>query len=332
MGAFSFDLYQAAEGFYREFPARKADTVIADVNGTADELRARMRGIFPYADRRFPGDMAEWVLRDRSPQVKHLVSDDDGIFRDPDVEDGGQIDASIILSPARAPKDKSFRESIIRDYFLKRASLTAHYRNNNIVVPDEPGFDNDDYWLQKVFDHESAHALFAHDPGARKFGGRGPHFEESVCDAYALIRHYQRFGADTGFDRALILNRARLIPDMRTPYARSHMTVACLEAVRAMDRAELMSLSPQQSFDLAVRVARDHSLSNGLLDDFGNAASESRDLKTADLARYYAKSALPPVLVGDYIDAELTLQPNDTLDRAALEGARRSLAQTLVLS
>ena len=309
MIAFSFDLYQAAEGFYREFPARKADTVIADVNGTADELRARMRGIFTYADRRFPGTMAEWLLQNASPSVKHLASDDDGVFHDPDVEDCGQIDVSILLSPARAPEGKSVSESILRDYFLKQASQTARSRNQDIIVPDQPGFDNDDYWLQKVFDHESAHVLFAHDRGAQKFGGRGIHFEESVCDAYALIRHYQRFGADTGFARAMVLNRARLIPDMRTPYARAHMTIACLEAVRAMDRQELVNLSPQQSFDLAVRTARDHALSKDLLDEFGNAAADSRDLDADELVSYYAKSGLPPALVGDYIEAARVMQP-----------------------
>jgi hypothetical protein len=178
-----------------------------------------------------------------------------------------------------------------------------------MIIPDEPGFANDDYWLWKVFDHESAHVLFAHDPGARKFGGRGPHFEESVCDAYALIRHFQRFGADTGFDRALILNRARLIPDMRTPYARNHMTVACLEAVRATDRGELMSLTPHQCFDRAVSIARSHALSRDLLGDFADAATESRDLDAGELAAYYAKSDLPPILVRDYIEAGLVMQP-----------------------
>ncbi len=305
-----FDLYQAAENFYREFPARKADTIIADVNGTADELRERMRGIYTYADRRIPGWMDDWLLRNASPSVKHLACDDDGNFHDPDVEDAGQIDAMVMLSPAGAPKGKTVSESILRDYFLRHASLRAHYRNNNMVIPDEPGFDNDDYWLWKVFDHESAHVLFARDPQARRSGGMSPHFEESVCDSYALIRHCQRFGADTGFDRALILNRARLIPDMRTPYARAHMTVACLEAVRVMDRQELISLSPQQSFDRAVKIAREHALSRELISQFCDAAFGARDLKIRELAPYYAKSGLPPALVGDYIESQRVMQPH----------------------
>jgi hypothetical protein len=328
----AFDLKQATEDFYRDFPALKAALIVVDIAGTPETqletLAAALRG---RRDITFNPKQAESLLRNRGPSVAHLVNDD-GDLREPDIEDAGMPLVTFLFTHGGAPADKSYSEVLLRDYFLQQCSLRAYYeRRDAIAIPDGEPFRNDDYWLYKVFDHEAAHVLFKHLRAAACFGARGGNFEECVSDSYALIRHIQRFGGDTGFGRAMIMNRARLIPAMDTPYARAHMTVSCIEAVAAMDPAELQGLTPEQTFTLALRIADRHALKQDLLDRFAAASEKSRGCPVAERAGFYVDNGLPAPLVDDFLQAVLTLESNDAPTVAALIGARQNLAKNLSL-
>lgn len=320
---FNFD--DAVEEFFNAFPERRRDTHIFNLSLPEKTLTremlerlSRLKGGF------LPASVIGRLVNHRGPAVGRFYQDDYGEeFCERDIGDYGPPPLTVMMAPGRAPQDKSFSESVLRDYFLSKSSHGAYYRQRNILrIPDEPAFSNDDYWLWHVFDHESAHVLFGHEKAAAPFSARETHFEECVSDVYSLIRHYQRFGADTGFDRAMILSRARLIPDMHTKYARGHMTVAALEAVRALDKDKLMNLEPRDAFALAVQTVEQNHLSHELLNQFADAAVKTARLEPVELVRHYAGSRLPSQLVGDFIDASLALQNHEGLALTAIAAAR----------
>ncbi len=333
--ASKFSFEEAVEEFFHEFPARRADTQIFDVSLPPDALRREVEERLSRLPRGFfPARMVESLLNGVGPSVTRYYDDEDGNIHETEVGDFGPPALCVMFAHSRAPADKSFAESLLKDYFLSKSSNAAYYRQRDFVkIPDEPAFRTDDYWLWHVFDHEAAHVLFKHEEAARPYGGRGINFEECVSDVYSLIRHYQRFGADTGFDRAMSLGRARLIPDMNDKYANAHMTVAAIEAARALDKGGLMNLSPRESFALAVATVEKSALSRKLLDEFADAAVETSQLQPVQMARFYARSGLPASVIGAYMDAALTLQKHEGLETVAIETARAKLgSRPLVLS
>ena len=102
------------------------------------------------------------------------------------------------------------------------------------------------------FDHETAHLLC---PG----GSEGdPRTKECIADAYAVIRHFQRFGADTGVIRNLTAMRT---VEMILGHEDDHFTAPVVEKIIADSQTtDFSALTPAETIALATRYAADNAM------------------------------------------------------------------------
>lgn len=96
-----------------------------------------------------------------------------------------------------------------------------------------------------TFDHELGHAIAK--PG-----------DERAADAYAALRHIQRFGQDTTFIRRIALGRAQAAVSNPDDFqSANHYTVPVLYAViRAAARQDVTKLSPAETVKLAEKIVQ----------------------------------------------------------------------------
>lgn len=120
-----------------------------------------------------------------------------------------------------------------------------------------------------IFDHELAHAMIP-EAGAKGVEGVNVNMAENIADAYAMIRHFQRFGADaTGPVRLAALRAARFIFDGEgnNNYARDHFTSPVIDALVAhRSKVDWKSLDAKATIELAKRYAARHALHPDVLD------------------------------------------------------------------
>lgn len=107
-----------------------------------------------------------------------------------------------------------------------------------------------------VLDHELGHVLAQH-------GGRGRDSQtmhECVADSFAALRHMQRFGTESPAVEQLLLSRARRLVSL-TGYRHSeHFTSFTLEKLLDIkNHVDVERLTPQQTLDLATRIALTHT-------------------------------------------------------------------------
>jgi hypothetical protein len=131
-----------------------------------------------------------------------------------------------------------------------------------------------------VFDHELGHAII---PDAGYRGNRN--MAECIADAYAVIRHFQRFGADSTAVDALVGGRSFLFAFKRN--RASHFTSPVVEKILAR-RYDIAwdSLTPQQTTQLAWRFAMEYAMHPVLLDtvdrDLKKLQGKIGDIKNGD--------------------------------------------------
>ncbi|MBU6475239.1 MAG: hypothetical protein KGL10_07045 [Alphaproteobacteria bacterium] len=105
-----------------------------------------------------------------------------------------------------------------------------------------------------VFDHELGHAVIPEGTG---LGNRG----ECIADAYATIRHLQRYGADSPFIGHVVNNRAFDLVFRDQWYGSTHFTSSVtgkiLECRHDVDWA---ALTPLQTAALARKFALEHEI------------------------------------------------------------------------
>lgn len=118
-----------------------------------------------------------------------------------------------------------------------------------------------------VLDHEIGHAIVQ---GGLQVMHGDANRAESAADAYALLRHYQRYGTDTGFDTNMIVTRT-LHHLLHTKI--EHSTTLTLGAI--MDIKHMIDhdrILPVQTRELAARFASKHTAHVTLLAEITRAA------------------------------------------------------------
>lgn len=114
-----------------------------------------------------------------------------------------------------------------------------------------------DQLLTFTFDHELAHAVIPFGTGALDVS-------ESVADAFATIRHFQRYGTDTGAIEKVRDLRARIFvlgdAGEKDNYRRSHFTAPVVDAIlQRKDEIDWNALDMKQTADLARRFALEYA-------------------------------------------------------------------------
>jgi hypothetical protein len=133
-----------------------------------------------------------------------------------------------------------------------------------------------------VFDHELGHALI---PNALYNDGKNK--AECIADAYGVIRHLQRYGADSAVIDTIVQQRA-LQFIFRKDRA-SHLTSPVTEQILAR-RHEFAwdKLTPQETQKLAWRFAMEYAVHPNLLDaidkDFKKLQGKLDDIEKGDVA------------------------------------------------
>lgn len=103
------------------------------------------------------------------------------------------------------------------------------------------------------FDHELAHAAIPHDIDIYL----NRNFNESVADVYATIRHFQRYGTETGLVDALVGHRALDLVFKKTGI--EHFTSPVVEKLLEQRRSrDWKKMTPQQAHAFALAFASDN--------------------------------------------------------------------------
>lgn len=107
-----------------------------------------------------------------------------------------------------------------------------------------------------VLDHELGHVLAQH-------GGRGQASQtmhECVADSFSALRHMQRFGTESPAIEKLLLSRARRLVSLTGHRHSEHFTSFTLEKLLDIkSHVDVARLTPQQTLDLATRIALTHT-------------------------------------------------------------------------
>lgn len=107
-----------------------------------------------------------------------------------------------------------------------------------------------------VLDHELGHVLAEH--GGRSTDSHTMH--ECVADSFSALRHIQRFGADSPSIEQLLLSRAQRLVSLTGMRHSEHFTSFTLEKLLDVkNHVDIERLTPQQTLDLATRIALTHT-------------------------------------------------------------------------
>lgn len=312
------DISAAAEEFYREFPDHKDTTVILD----RSEFPSSRAAIASFEDRvdEHIGGVIKHVAENGNFLQRKLVQRDgveeslkaffefqlEAIFTSSlahavplslklgqkEYESGFRVicpavpDTTVdtLLEKFRTP---AFIQMGIADAFEWESTVMTHLKG----VPEE--LDDAEMWQRFVLDHELGHAVTMR--GTDRSLAVDHDFTnllECMADSYALIRHYQRYGEDSGFGEYLA--------SLRTTAAIyqgdiGHYSTEAIETVIALNKdGKLADLTPEQSRDLAVEIGHKsfHDLnakhafedafwSRKVTEMFGAATDKSWDVKGA---------------------------------------------------
>ncbi len=133
-----------------------------------------------------------------------------------------------------------------------------------------------------VFDHELGHAII---PGADVPTNRA----ECFADAYATIRHLQRFGADSPFIGHVVNNRSFDLVFRDSWYGHAHFTGAVTEKI--LDRChdiDWNALTPREAADLARKFVLEHEMASEALNmlerDFKALHKQAEKIARGDTA------------------------------------------------
>lgn len=211
---------------------------------------------------------------------------------------------------------KKFLQPQIQDCLKNKASY-CHFGGASNFVYIYTGDDRQQFFSPRVsraqemtfiFDHEFAHAHIQSGGSDNRF------LAETTADAYALIRHIQRFGGNTPLATEVVATRAR--DTAFRPNGIFNFSCAALEyIVQNPDKIDYAALTPAQTSALAETIAQQHAPDGPLLKRLHSAfnplhqngspetlAKISLETKDADVLKWSAtvlkallnKSILPP--------------------------------------
>jgi hypothetical protein len=145
-----------------------------------------------------------------------------------------------------------------------------------------------------IFDHEAGHLL------CEKGLGNDANLAESVADAYATIRHIQRFGRDSAAIQRLLDKRA---VGLTLCGAGDHFTGSVVEKIIADSlTVDFAALTPAETVERAQRYAEDNIMDPALIrrmvNDFDILGAGVEGLTRGDFSviRYMADFVLHPVI------------------------------------
>jgi len=158
------------------------------------------------------------------------------------------------------------KKSIGRAVVPAGATLSAFYLasalggNHRNFIPDFPSlpveFNNTEMWQRYVLDHELGHAVTI--MGSDQNDNIDTHvvnFRECEADAYAMMRHYQRYGEQSKFPE--FVAGLRVLGTVHSARD-SHLTVDAIDRVIELNKqGKIKNLTPQQCRDLATKIAHD---------------------------------------------------------------------------
>ena len=302
-GAADFNTETAIADFYRDFPEHTGNVFFIDTTHNAtyrtlvDRFRDAAKATAAAVHGRVNWAYARMLYRDHDP-VTYTVDKKGGDWwysnRTTPLMD------FVGMSVANR-HGGTFSRFLLTDYFTQQNRRSPGFDKlmPKARFPAGAVYRNNAYWKANTFDHECGHALASY----MRIWATGPHSrdfntnrDESFADAFALIRHYQRFGTDTGFTEPCIMDRARLLPFLNHDYAYKHLTLAALKAVATMDREELARMTPRQAAKIAADVVQHHSLSPEQLTALGKIAEGGEKALKRDgfagLIGYYEQQAV----------------------------------------
>jgi hypothetical protein len=272
-GGPALDLAKAIEEFYQEFPEHRKTTFILNHQVHAagqDAVESFSRDIGalekanPLAKVKMAKSMAAGMFAGKLPCS---ISITESAFNGkPDMEIYGRI---VI------PAGDEFSARLLKSIFVSDNPLP------NDVFPTMPhAFNDTEMWQRYVLDHELGHALtmLGIDRQASKttsFGNQA----ECEADAYAMIRHFQRYGEGSLFPA--------YISDLRNMNALhkgdiTHWTSRAVDRVIELNNAgALHGLTPAQSRDLAVKIAGETRLSADAEHNMEQAFATTADMNRA---------------------------------------------------
>lgn len=164
----------------------------------------------------------------------------------------------------RMSEDDNLLDAVRRYKEEIKSSAHVHWGDNHYILvytdkvkgnPWNNIFDDDQFNIF-VFDHEVAHGLIK---GGSKMGT----LSESIGDAYALIRHFQRYGTGTGAAEKLVQRRAAILAlgeGHDEDYRIKHFTSPVTEAIlKQRDKIDWNALDIKQTAELARQFALDNT-------------------------------------------------------------------------
>jgi hypothetical protein len=168
-----------------------------------------------------------------------------------------------------------------------------------------------------IFDHELGHLIVKGSIYANN-----PCYRECAADAFAVIRHYQRYGTKT--DAVSILTWRRAFDFVISGNDEHFTTLAIEELDRLKDKVDFQKMSPEQIESLAKRIALTHTPLPQVTKEVSDAFIPVRRVleRTGDIERTLEKLA------------EVTLQNKDdyyvfkigsAVLQSFLDGARKNM-------
>lgn len=125
-----------------------------------------------------------------------------------------------------------------------------------------------------LFDHEIGHMVVAE--GGKPYP---PHVKECAADAFAALRHIQRFGGKTDLlEHALYESSDSVLLTTKI-----HYTAAVFEEIKEIaSKTDICSMSLKETAELAGKIAKKHGLTEANLDKIYNAFSSARETLKKD--------------------------------------------------
>lgn len=254
-GGPALDYTAAIAEFYREFPQHKKDVFILNPQAATTGKEA-VALIAPALDDLQAANKSAMVPFSRSlgetafmKKIPMSVNITDSPF--------ARKAEAVIYGRIVMPAGDEFTAQKLKALF------TGHSvgENSNARYPAmKEEFNNTEMWQRYVLDHELGHALtmLSINKQSMKTSSIGNR-AECEADCYSMIRHYQRYGAQSEFPE--------FVSELRNFNAVHkgdviHWTSPALDEVIALNKqGKLANLTPAEARDLAVDIAQRRHLS-----------------------------------------------------------------------
>lgn len=247
-GGKPLDLKAAIAEFYSDFPEHKSDVFILNHQQFATGAEAvasfapglaAVKAQFPAAQLTMPKSMALGAFEGKMPVSINIT---DSLFV--------PKPTSPIFARIVCPAGDEFSARVLKSVFVSNDPIA-----NDRFPTMAPQHNNTEMWQRYVLDHELGHAVtqLSLDKQAMKVSSLG-NKAECEADAYAMIRHFQRYGTFSDFPAYI-----RDVRNMNAVHKGdvTHWTTRAIDEVIALnDAGKLDKLSPQEARDLAVDIAQ----------------------------------------------------------------------------